>query len=364
MEGGKIKEILPQKSIEISKEGIDGQGCIASLPFVDGHTHLIFAGNRSFELPLKVGGASYAEILEKGGGILTTVQNTREASDEELLQLVLERLDVMMKHGTGIVEAKSGYGLDAEQELRLLRLLKKADEIHPVRIIPTYCGAHALPKEKKRSDYVEEVIATLPDIKGLATATDVFCDRGAFTVDETRKILKASIDENIPVKVHADELEYTGIGKIAATEFNALSADHLLQATEEDFQVLAKSGTTAMFMPAAPIGLFSSDRPKGWKRIESLNIGLGTDFNPNNLVYSMQTAIRLAVYLYRMDPNLAMKAATSGSYLGLTGERLSPLEPGAEANLILLRGDTPEDFITQFDRNMCRQIFINGKPMI
>lgn len=364
IENGIIKEVTPQQKIESNPTGINGEGKIASVPFVDGHTHLIFAGNRSFELPLKVNGATYAEILENGGGILTTVRNTREASDKELLNLVLKRLDIMMANGTYIVEAKSGYGLDAEEEIRQLRILNEADKLHPVKVIPTYCGAHALPPNKKREDYVEEVISILDEVRPLATTTDVFCDRGAFNVEETMKILKASMDAGIPVKVHADELEYTGIGKLAAKEFNAYSADHLLKARGEDFEALARSGTVAMFMPAAPIGLFSSDRPQGWKDVEGLKIGLGTDFNPNNLVYSMQTAIRLAVYLYRMDPLEAIKAATSGSYYGITKEELPKLREGAPANFVLLNGISIEDFVTQFDQNTCSQLFINGKPMI
>ncbi len=363
IENNKIMEITSQSGEIKNGEGINALGHFASLPFTDGHTHLIFAGDRSFELPLKVKGASYAEILEQGGGILTTVKHTRDASDEELLKLVLNRLDKMAEYGTTTVEAKSGYGLTADEEIRLLKILNRANEMHEVTIVPTYCGAHALPPEKPREEYVNEVISILDEIKQkkLAVSTDVFCDRGAFTVEETKKILRASVDVGLPVKVHADELEYTGIGRIAAKEFNALSADHLLQAKRNDFQVLSNSGTVAMFMPAAPIGLFMNDRPVGWKEVNDLKIGLGTDFNPNNLVISMQTAVRLAVYLYRMNPRNAMAAATTGSYLGITGQERPLLKEGSPANLILLKGNSPEEFITRFDQNRCMKTIIAGK---
>lgn len=337
-------------------------GHILSKPFTDGHTHLIFSGDRSFELSMKIGGKSYTEILESGGGILNTVKYTRKANDEDLLQLVLGRLDLMMEHGTLMVEAKSGYGLTAEQEIRTLKILNMANEIHPVEIVPTYCGAHALTGETSRDDYVDEVISIIPEIKEkkLATSTDVFCDRGAFTIPETRKILQASKDVELPVRVHAEELEYTGIGKIAAQEFNALSVDHLLYSKIEDFQVYEKSNTTAMFMPAATIGLFTTQKPEGWMDT-NVNIGLGSDFNPNNLVISMQTAMRLAVYLYRMQPVNALKAATSGSYQGITGTIASRLEEGSNADFVILEADSINQVITKFDRNLTKLVVKNGQ---
>jgi imidazolonepropionase len=356
------EQITSIQNETLSDPDIDTNGGFLSPPFVDGHTHLIFAGDRSFELPLKVGGASYAEILEKGGGILHTVNFTREASDDELLRLTLQRLDNMMDHGTQVVEVKSGYGLNAEEEIRQLKIIGKANKLHQVEIVSTYCGAHALPKDKRREDYIEEVISILPEIKkqNLATTTDVFCDRGAYTVEETKKILQASLDEGIKVRVHAEELEYTGIGKIAASEFNALSVDHLLLAKQDDFRVYQENDCTAMFMPAATIGLFTNNYPQGWQDLD-VNIGLGSDYNPNNLVISMQTAARLAVYLYKMSPEKAFQASISGSYKGVTGKDFMPLKLGSEASFNLF--DVPDipNLITQFDQNQVSEIIIKGK---
>ncbi|MCE7735686.1 MAG: imidazolonepropionase [Candidatus Heimdallarchaeota archaeon] len=347
-------------------EGSNGDlhipGHMASIPFSDGHTHLIFSGDRSFELSMKIQGKSYAEILESGGGILNTVKSTRASDDETLLELVLNRLDLMLQHGTLTVEAKSGYGLTAEQELRLLRILNQANDIHPIEIIPTYCGAHALTGETSREDFVEEVISIIPEIKSkaLATSTDVFCDRGAFTVSETVEILNASKDVGLPIRVHAEELEYTGIGKIAAKDYGALSVDHLLLSTKSDFEIYAESQTTAMFMPAATIGLFTTDRPQGWRDLD-LNIGLGSDFNPNNLVISMQTALRLAVFLYRMTPFQAMKAATTGAFKGIMGEQQSAMTVNSKADLVIFEANTIDELTTRFDQNLARIIIKNGE---
>ncbi len=343
---------------------IKGDGLFLAPPFVDGHTHLIFAGDRSFELALKIGGASYAEILESGGGILYTVKFTREANDKELLDLLIGRLDLMLINGTSMVEIKSGYGLEAEEELRQLRIIKKANNIHPVEIIPTYCGAHALPAGRSRENYVNEVISILPDIKreNLATTTDVFCDRGAFNIEETEKIFKASLDVGIPVRVHAEELEYTGIGKIAAEKFQALSVDHLLLSKIDDFKVYEENNTTAMFMPAATIGLFTTSRPRGWEN-SKVNIGIGTDYNPNNLLTSMQIATRLAVFLYRMDPQRAFQASTSGSYQGLTGEKFNKIEEGSPATFNIINSEDINQFITRFDQNLVSHTFIEGKKI-
>ena len=362
-------EIANGKIVDISSEpianpAINGKGKFASLPFFDGHTHLIWAGDRSFELDMKIKGKSYLEIMESGGGILNTVKTTRDASESELLELVLNRLDIMLEHGTLSVEGKSGYGLTAESELKLLRVLKKADSLHPVKIVSTYCGAHSFPADMHRQEYIDLVIELIPEIerKGLATSTDVFCDRGAYTVSEARKIFSASKECGLPVRVHADELAYTGIGRIAATEFGALSADHLLFANQIDFQALQKSGTVAMFLPAAVIGLFSEQRPFGWKG-SSVEIGLGTDFNPNNKTFSMQTAVRLAVYLYRMDTIQAFRAATVGSYKGVIGASSPLLREGEDANITLFAAESPEQVISNFDLNLASHVIKEGKVL-
>lgn len=365
IEKGKISQI--NRNIDVGSDiVIDGSGKIATVPFHDAHTHLIFGGERFFEIDMKVKGRSYSEILEKGGGIKHTMRESREASDEVLKNALIQRLDTMLSHGSLMIEAKSGYGLSTEEELRQLRILNEVNKIHPVELVPTFGGAHVPPPDYSRMQYVEDIISDiLPIVKKekLATSTDVFCDRGAFTVDETRMIFDRSKELSIPVRVHAEELEYTGIGKIAANEYKALSADHLLLAKKDDFEVLANHKTVATFMPLAPIGLFSNQQPQGWQETDVI-LGLGSDFNPNNWIVSMQTAIRMAVFRYRMTPLQAIRAATSGSYTSMTGTRQDKLGVGKTANLLLLNAKSLEEFSAKIGQNLVSHVIKDGKILI
>ncbi len=350
-------------SIEDTKSGIEGidcSNCIVSVPFNDAHTHAIFAGNRFFELSMKLNGVSYSEILEKGGGIRNTTISTREASNDTLKKLLFDRLNVMRAHGTHMVEIKSGYGLNTEHEIRLLNILNEINSQSSLEIIPTFGAAHVVPHDYKRDKYIEAIIdEMLPIVKDekLATSTDVFCDKGAFTVDETLQIFDKSKKLGIPIRAHAEEIEYTGIGKIAAERYNALSVDHLLLADQKDFEIYAKYNTVANFMPLAPIGLFSENRPKNWKNTE-VTIGLGSDFNPNNWVVSMQTAIRFAVFTYRMSPLDAFRAATSGSYKAMTGKNMSLLKEGEIANIIILKARNLDEVSAKFGQNLIQYSII------
>ena len=361
IENGKIRDISRDK---ILSPVIDGSKFILTPPFVDGHTHLIFGGNRFDELPMKLKGLSYNEILEKGGGIQSTVKNTRQASVEELSRLLLQRLDTMLQNGTMIVEIKSGYGLSTEEEIRLLEIIQSID--HEISIVPTFGAAHVVPPEVSRKQYIDMIIdEMLPVVvkRSLATTTDVFCDRGAFTIDETINIFEASSKLQLPVRVHAEELEYTGIGKLASSKFNVLSADHLLHATTTDFEELSNNNTVAMFMPLATFGLFSNQLPQGHD-LTNVVIGLGSDFNPNNWSINMQSAIRMAVYRYKLSPLDAIAAATSGSYQGLYGEKMNKLEIGAPATFLLIESTSLAEFVSKFGQNLVRFILKNGRIIL
>lgn len=362
IEGSKISAI--GKGIA-PDDAIDGFGKFIAPGFVDAHTHLIYAGSRSFELPMKVAGATYAEIFEAGGGIYSTVDASRAASDDELLTNVLLRLDQMLVHGSHVVEAKSGYGLSKEQELRQLRILNKANELHPINVVVTYCGAHAFPKEISKEAYVQDVIDFIPTVvkENLASSIDVFCDRGAFSVEQTERIFDEAMSHNLPIRVHGEEIEYTGIGVIAAQKYHALSVDHCLLSGQADFRAYAKYGTVANFMPAAILGLFSTQYPTGWKE-ENVTIGLGTDHNPNNVVTSMQTAIRLGSFLYKMRPVDAFRAAISGSYKGVFGKEFLALQEGSPANFNILRGDDINEFSSNFDCNSVTHVVMNGEILV
>ncbi|MCY3411305.1 MAG: imidazolonepropionase [Candidatus Heimdallarchaeota archaeon] len=363
IENGILQEIVNDDTLSGGDKVINAEGKVATVPFHDAHTHIIFAGTRFFELDLKLKGKTYSEILAQGGGIKKTMTETRKADDETLRQLLVKRLDTMLTHGSIMVEAKSGYGLSTEEELRQLRIINEVNNSHPIDLIATFGGAHVPPPGYDRKQYVDDILdEMIPTIakEKLATTTDVFCDRGAFTVEETRLIFERSLEYKIPVRVHAEELEYTGIGKIAATEYAALSADHLLKAKTDDFKVLAESGTVANFMPLAPIGLFTNDIPRGWQHTD-VTIGIGSDFNPNNWIVSMQTAIRMAVFRYGMTPLRAMEAATSGSHKAITGTELKPLQEGERAAIAVLNASSIEEFTAKIGQNLLSELILDDK---
>ncbi|MHA2502568.1 MAG: imidazolonepropionase [Candidatus Kariarchaeaceae archaeon] len=348
------------------ESSFDGRGQFLSPGFIDGHTHLIFAGDRFNELAMKLSGMSYSEILERGGGIQSTVRASRSASFEDLVSLTSARLDTMLSNGTTFVEAKSGYGLNLDSELLHLEVLNHLKSKHSVTISSTFGAAHVIPPELTPDNYVELIIdEMLPEVakRNLAGSTDVFCDKGAFNVEQTLEIFTAATGYGQKLKVHAEELEYTGIAQEASTKFDLLSADHLLLATKPDFEILSQTNTVAMFMPMAPFSLFSSNRPRGFSETD-VTIGLGSDFNPNNWSISMQSAIRFAVYTYRLTPIQAMRGATSGSYLGITGTKFPRISIGSPADFILIRSQSPSEFVSKFGQNLVTHVFSNGELLL
>jgi len=235
------------REVELADNGIciDSRGQIGLPGFVDPHTHLPFAGSREEEFNLRVQGYTYQELAEQGLGIQTTVNATRQASEEELLALCLSRLDSMLVHGTTTVEAKSGYGLNKKDELKQLRVLKKANATHPMDIVSTFMGAHEVPKEYKsrKSEYMDLLIRDiLPEVKkeSLAEFFDVFCEEGVYSVEETKELIRGAKDAGFKIKIHADEFASLGGAQLAAEE-GAISAEHLIAITEEGIEKIAQS---------------------------------------------------------------------------------------------------------------------------
>jgi len=209
-----------------ARKTIDAKGKVVMPGFIDSHTHLVFAGSREFELDWKLQGLSYMDILKKGGGITYTVNTTKKASDKDLLKQAKNRLNNMSKHGTTTCEAKSGYGLETKSELKILKLTKKLNDTHPIDILPTFLGAHAVPKNKKTTEYVDILInEMIPKVIGLAKFCDVFCEKGVFTPSQSKKILECGKKHGLIPKIHADEIVDTG-GAALAAEIGAISADH------------------------------------------------------------------------------------------------------------------------------------------
>jgi imidazolonepropionase len=332
--------LVPSPKAEI----LDAEGGAVVPGFVDAHTHLAFAGNRDGEIRRRLAGATYQEIVEQGGGIVQTVRATREASSEELACLIVSRLDEMMACGTTTAEVKSGYGLETSAEIRSLEAIQKAAQRHPVRIVPTFLGAHEVPEERRsqRDAYIlsltEEMI---PEVarRRLAVFCDVFCEAGVFTVDESRRILERARQHGLLLRLHADEFGDTGGAELAA-ELRAHSADHLIHVSRRGASALAASACVATLLPAAAFYLRLGRFAPARDLLEAgVPIALGTDVNPGaGLSPSMPFAMTVGCFSMGLSIEEALTAATlnAAASLGLAGE-VGSLEVGKCADLVVLR---------------------------
>jgi imidazolonepropionase len=337
--------------------------------FVDPHTHLVYAGSREFELELKAKGKGYLEILQEGGGILRTVSDTRLASPGTLFKESAKRLESMISHGTTTVEAKSGYGLDKTVELRLLETARKLGDEYPVTIVPTYLGAHAVPPEfAGRTDgYVDFMISdVLPEVakRKLAEFCDVFCEKGVFDVDQSRKVLLAAKALGMKLKVHADEMHSTGGAELAA-EVGAVSADHLARPSDDGIMALARKDIMGVLLPGTPYSSMSKEYADGRRLIDlGVPIALGTDLNPNCWNESMQFTISLACHKMRMTPAEAVTASTinAAAALGLD-KKVGTIERGKRADLIVLDVPGHAHLPYKFGTNLCSRVVKDGKTV-
>ena len=358
---GKIVEI--GKNLNYSTEKtIDAHGKTVMPGFVDSHTHLVFAGSREFELDMKLKGFSYMDILKKGGGIFYTVNKTRKASDDQLIKQSKTRLDTMLLYGTTTCEAKSGYGLDTKTELKILKVQKQLQKIHPIDIVSTFLGAHAIPKELGSDEYINQIIdEMLPKTKGLARFCDVFCEKGVFTVDQSRRILEAGKEYGLTPKIHADEIVDTGGAGLAA-KVGAVSADHLLMSSDTGLKAMAKSGVIGVLLPGTPFSLMMKDYSNARKMIKlGVPVALATDLNPNCFTENMQFMVQLACLNMKMTPAEAVTAATfnSACAIGLN-DRIGSLEPGKQADILILNCPNHTFIPYHFGVNLVDTVIKNG----
>jgi imidazolonepropionase len=333
---------------------------------IDCHTHLVFAGNRATEFELRLNGASYEQIARAGGGIVSTVEQTRAASEEELLAQSLPRARALLADGVTTLEIKSGYGLDLENESKMLRVARRIGTILGVTVRTTFLGAHAVAPEfaGRQSDYVNEVcVRMLPAIarEGLADSVDAFCEHIAFTPSETRRVFETARALGLPIKLHADQLSDLG-GAALAAEFAALSADHLEYTSEAGVRALAAAGSVAVMLPGAFYTLRESKLPPiDLLRAHGVPMALATDVNPGTSpLLSLRHAANMACTLFRMTPEESLRGATvnAARALGLTDR--GTLEAGKRADFVIWDLDHPAELSYWIGGAPARQVFIGG----
>lgn len=370
---GKIFAIGRASEIEgnfSGKECMDATGEVVMPGFVDPHTHLVFAGSREDEFEMRIEGASYMEILQKGGGILRTVRETKRASEAKLVENCKKTLDVMLEHGTTSVEAKSGYGLTLKDELKCLKVIQRLNKEHPVTVVSTFLGAHAIPPEYERNadEYVklitDEMIPAVANQK-LAEFCDVFCEKGVFNRDQSRQILLHGKKYGLKPKLHADEMTPFRGAELAA-EVEAVSAEHLLFASNTGLKAMAEKYVVAVLLPAAAFSLMIGKYANARKMIEiGAVVALGTDFNPSCWVENQQIIIALACRQMKMTPAEAITATTiNAAHVINRAHEVGSLEAGKKADVVILNIPNHKFLGYRFGANLVDKVIKKGTLVV
>jgi imidazolonepropionase len=368
---GSEEEFHRSVRLEAGAVTIKADGLVGLPGFVDAHTHLPFAGSRANEFSLRIQGWTYQQLTAKGMGIRSTVRATRAVSCGELRDLCLARLDEMLIHGTTTAEAKSGYGLNLDDEIKQLEAIRDADAVHPVDLIPTFMGAHEIPDEfrDRKEDYLDLLIHTIvPAVRdqGLARFFDIFCEEDVFSLDETKRLAETALSAGFGLKIHADEFVPLGGTELAA-RMGAVSAEHLISISESGIAALAGSDTAAVLLPNVPFFLMQDKRAPARRLIEAgAAVALASDFNPgSSMTSNMQWIVQLGVFTLRMTIEEALNAATAnGAYAVREHEDRGSLEPGKIMDVVLCDLPSLPDLVYQVGRNPVKYVLKNGRLVV
>jgi len=366
---GKIE--IVGSSEEVAKnardvEIIDAGGRVVLPGFVDAHTHLVFAGNRLDDFERRARGETYGQIAKAGGGIWSTVEKTRAASGEDLFDQAQTHAEWFLRCGTTTIEAKSGYGLTVEDELKILRVMRRLNEEKPLEIVPTFLGAHAVPRELDANEYIDLVLdEMLPRIakEKLAEFCDVFCECGYFTIDQSRRILRAARKLGLGLRIHADQLSNSGAAQLAA-ELNATTADHLEKTDEQGIVAMKSAGVQPVLLPGSVYALGSTAYPRAREMLDAgLAVVLATDFNPGSSpTPSMPMILSIACTQMKMSPAEAITASTINAAYSLNrGGKIGSLERGKLANFSIFDCEDYRELAYWFGIPQTHSVYVKGE---
>ncbi|WP_353458597.1 imidazolonepropionase [Staphylococcus coagulans] len=365
VDDGKIVYSGPYTEDYEAKEVIDASNRVVSPALVDAHTHLIHGGSREHEMALKRQGKSYLEILESGGGILSTVEATRQATEDELFAKAEHALLTMVHHGVLAVESKSGYGLDKENELKQLRISNRLAEKYGLTMRHTFLGPHAVPKEAtSNAAFLQEMIDLLSEVKGLADFADIFCETGVFTIEESQRYMEAAKAQGFKVKIHADEIDPLG-GLGLAIDEGAISADHLVASSEEDKANLSHSNTVAVLLPGTTFYLGKESYADARGMLDHNGaIAIATDYNPGSCVTNnLQMVMAIAALKLKLSPNEIWNAVTVNAAKAIDVDA-GTINPGDQANIVIWHAPNHEYIPYHYGINHVEKVIQKGRVIV